>query len=245
MLQLLRFESSFTTSKNETLRLSVTLHSNSEDYNIHFFLYWQLWILLTRMRSIFQGYIRSQPWRQLFIPTVIFQLFKHVRDYFPNHHFIIADFHYLPGEFPWALNKSKGQMLTVIWIDSVAGINAPTVQRTNNNVIVVERTYLTPKLGENDIFFPINFDQLQVIFKALNPTKNLPKYQTNILLLCWDERTLFLQCFVFLFVCSECVVSTKRFMRTHAEFSNTCTILRYNPLLEDFTNTSFFLSQGL
>jgi hypothetical protein len=195
------------------------------------------------MRSIFQGNIRSRPWRQLFIPTTIFQLFKHLRDYFPHHHFIVADFNYLPGDFQLSLNKSRGQMLT-LWIDSVAGINAPTVQRISNNKIVVEPTYLTPKLGENDIFFPINFDQLQVIYKALNPTKNLPKYkQIDFFCTVRERENTFLM--TFCFVCSECVVSTKRFMMTHAEFLNTCTRLRYNPLLEDFTNTSFFLSQGL
>ena len=37
------------------------------------------------------------------------------------------------------------------------------------------------------------------------------------------------------------VMKTKAFMEQHADLSSTCTNSGYNPLLEDFANTSFYL----
>jgi hypothetical protein len=133
-----------------------------------------------------------RPETAIYIPTTIFQLFKHLRDHFPNHHLIIADFNYLPGRLCFSLILSKPNLCLIIYVDSSSGINAPTVQQTRGTSFVVRNTFWGTRLGEYDIFWPIDFDQLQVLYRAINPTQVLPTYRKSnsflpIETICFDE----------------------------------------------------------
>lgn len=92
------------------------------------------------------------------------------------------------------------------------GLNAPLVQKTEGNETIEQSSYLTAPKGEYDIFFPTNFTLLKAIYHM---TTKEP--------------------------CSSKVLSSKEFMKRYANTKATKTKLGYNPLLDDFTNTAFFL----
>eukprot|EP01127_Copromyxa_protea_P006131 TRINITY_DN15945_c0_g1_i1.p1 TRINITY_DN15945_c0_g1~~TRINITY_DN15945_c0_g1_i1.p1 ORF type:complete len:487 (+),score=71.99 TRINITY_DN15945_c0_g1_i1:207-1463(+) len=95
---------------------------------------------------------------------------------------------------------------------SMVGLNGPLVQKTVGNVTTEEASYLTATKGEFDIFFPTDFTLTQILYHM---TAISP--------------------------CSSTTSSTKDFMREFASVSETRTKLGYNPLLEDFSNTAFFI----
>lgn len=93
------------------------------------------------------------------------------------------------------------------------GINAPLVQRIVGNTVVEKASYLDAPLGTFDVFFPTNFTLLSHLYEIVTGcTEN-------------DRQ----------------VVSTKAFMKLNGDYKLTRTRLGYNPLLEDFANTSFFI----
>lgn len=95
---------------------------------------------------------------------------------------------------------------------AMIGVNGPLVQKTIGNETIEESSYLTATKGEYDIFFPTNFTMLRVLYHM---TSDQP--------------------------CGSQVMSNKEFMKNFADVSATKTRLGYNPLLEDFTNTAFFM----
>jgi hypothetical protein len=96
------------------------------------------------------------------------------------------------------------------------GVNAPLVQRIVGNSVTEKSTYLEAPLGQFDVFFPTNFTLLSHLYqKVMNADANHAK-----------------------------VLSTKSFMKSNGNYKLTRTRLGYNPLLEDFANTSFFLGNG-
>eukprot|EP01125_Pyxidicula_operculata_P003652 TRINITY_DN1484_c0_g2_i1.p1 TRINITY_DN1484_c0_g2~~TRINITY_DN1484_c0_g2_i1.p1 ORF type:complete len:363 (-),score=61.52 TRINITY_DN1484_c0_g2_i1:1159-2247(-) len=128
----------------------------------------------------------------LYIPTGSYKLLKTLKEKFPNHGVILADFDEIPGAMP--------------------GFNAPIVQRTEGVTTLEEPTYLDAKIGDYDIFFPTNFSNLQILHTTLNPSVRSSIY------------------------------SNKDFMKQHANLTSTRTKLGYNPLLQDFKNTAFFVA---
>lgn len=83
----------------------------------------------------------------LFLPTGLYLLFKHIFEIFSNPHFILSDFDQLPG------NKIKG-------------INAPIVSKKGFKSHEKKdfNTYIT-EVGEADIFFPTNFRFVQALHR--------------------------------------------------------------------------------
>lgn len=80
------------------------------------------------------------------IPTRMMQFFDILRDCFPAHRLIVADFDSLPG--------------------IIAGINAPVVQtRYQRQNVPVSTPYVHQ--GYFDIFFPTNFNIMEDIYRAI------------------------------------------------------------------------------
>jgi Putative S-adenosyl-L-methionine-dependent methyltransferase len=80
------------------------------------------------------------------IPTRMMQFFDILRDYFPAHRLVVADFDDLPETIP--------------------GINAPVVQtRYQRRNVPVSTPYVHQ--GYFDIFFPTNFSVMEDIYRAI------------------------------------------------------------------------------
>ena len=85
--------------------------------------------------------------KAVYIPTGAQLLFEKVKECFPHHGIIFADFDSLPG--------------------AMRGVNAPIVQQTHGNTTIDLSSYLTAELGAFDILFPTNFDYLQILHHAI------------------------------------------------------------------------------
>jgi hypothetical protein len=95
---------------------------------------------------------------------------------------------------------------------SMIGVNGPLVQKTEGNETIEQPSFLNATKGEYDILFPTNFEMLQAVYHMTSKQS-----------------------------CNSEVLSSKEFMKEFAELSATRTKLGYNPLVEDFTNTAFFI----
>eukprot|EP00741_Cyanophora_paradoxa_P013873 tig00020710_g13391.t1 len=95
----------------------------------------------------------------------------------------------------------------------LGGRNAPVVQETREGRSIAHETYLVEK-GRADIFFPVDFPRLAHVYRKVT---GRPREAVR-------------------------VGKTAEFMRLHGEPGRTRTRTFYNPLLEDFANTRFFLS---
>jgi len=96
------------------------------------------------------------------------------------------------------------------------GFNGPLIQITEGNKTIEKSTYLED-VGKCDIFFPTNFDNLKLLYSHILK-KNGKVERINIL-------------------------TTKEFMKKYADIRSTKTKMMYNPLLEDFVNTKFFIKK--
>jgi hypothetical protein len=134
----------------------------------------------------------------MYLPTTSLLMLKKIRRQFPLHKVILADFEELED----AMSD---------------GVNGPLVHRTEGNKTKIYQSYLqSPALGTCDIYFPTNFDNLDIVYKQIYGVKDR----------------------------SRVTFSTAEFMRRYANTSLTETKSKYNPLLEDFTNTKFLISDA-
>lgn len=99
---------------------------------------------------------------------------------------------------------------------SVPGQGGPLVASTMNGQTLDHPSYLVPQ-GTADIFFPTDFQLLQSLHQLANQGRGSIQGQ---------------------------VMKTKAFMKQHADLTTTLTKSGYNPLLEDFSNTSFYIGSA-
>ena len=79
-----------------------------------------------------------------FIPTRLLSLLRTLRQHFPRHRLLLADFSSLP--------------------DTISGINAPVVQtRYQNTTVPCSTLFVQP--GYFDIFFPTDFERLRDMYE--------------------------------------------------------------------------------
>lgn len=83
-----------------------------------------------------------------YIPTRLFQLFKVLRDYFPQHSILASDFSHF--------DKSK----------TILGYNSPTVQTMYQDNMVNTDTYMVEQ-GYFDIMFPTDFKVMNEIYQKV------------------------------------------------------------------------------
>lgn len=95
---------------------------------------------------------------------------------------------------------------------AVPGVGAPLVASTVNGQTLDHSSYLVPQ-GTADIFFPTNFQLLHHLHQLANAHHGEVQGQ---------------------------IMKTKAFMQRYGDVTATCTKSGYNPLLEDFSNTSFY-----
>ncbi|KAF4137322.1 putative S-adenosyl-L-methionine-dependent methyltransferase [Phytophthora infestans] len=152
-----------------------------------------------------------------FIPTGAMQLLNTLRTAFPKHHLIAADFDSLPA--PNLDENSPVKAIehplssTATSSGALFAGNAPLVASKLTGETKDHDTYLVQG-GIADIFFATDFSRLKKAYcSAL-------ERQT-------DEVS---------------VVKSSDFLKEFADVQKTKTITRYNPLLEDYSNTSFILS---
>ncbi|KAL4150924.1 hypothetical protein PRNP1_010313 [Phytophthora ramorum] len=152
-----------------------------------------------------------------FVPTGAMQLLNTLRSAFPKHHLIAADFDSLPA--PNLDDNSPVKAIehplspTATSSGTLFAGNAPLVASKVTGVTKDHDTYLVQG-GIADIFFATDFDKLKKAY--CSALQRQP-----------DEVS---------------VVKSADFLKEFADVQKTKTITRYNPLLEDYSNTSFILS---
>ncbi|KAL0028989.1 hypothetical protein WJX77_009984 [Trebouxia sp. C0004] len=99
---------------------------------------------------------------------------------------------------------------------TVPGQGAPLVASTINGQTLDHPSYLVPQ-GTADIFFPTDFQLLQSLHHLANQGHGGIQGQ---------------------------VMKTKAFMKQYADLTTTLTKSGYNPLLQDFSNTSFYVGSA-
>uniref|UniRef100_A0AAV1V4S6 Protein arginine methyltransferase NDUFAF7 n=1 Tax=Peronospora matthiolae TaxID=2874970 RepID=A0AAV1V4S6_9STRA len=152
-----------------------------------------------------------------FIPTGAMQLLNTLRTAFPKHHLIAADFDSLPApdlgsESPIKAINHKLSSTATSSGTLFAG-NAPLVASKVTGVTKDHDTYLV-KGGIADIFFATDFARFKKAYCS-----SLQRHP--------DEVS---------------ITKSSAFLKEFADTQKTNTITRYNPLLEDYSNTSFILS---
>ena len=150
--------------------------------------------LLQRLREKY-ALPKDHPKRGEFIPTNGFLLMERLRNLFPNHRAILADFSELP--------------------DSITGKSAPVVQTRLNGKTVACSTYMLPK-GEYDIFFPTDFELMAKIHEQQGGSSN-------------NKKAL--------------VLTQADFLRKYGDLSKTRTRGGYNPMVDEYHNMKFLLTQ--
>ncbi|KAE8993047.1 hypothetical protein PR003_g22100 [Phytophthora rubi] len=152
-----------------------------------------------------------------FVPTGAMQLLNTLRTAFPKHHLIAADFDSLPA--PNLDDKSPIKAIehplspTATSSGTLFAGNAPLVASKVTGETKDHDTYLVQG-GIADIFFATDFERLKKAYCSALQRKP-------------DEVS---------------VVKSSEFLKEFADVQKTKTITRYNPLLEDYSNTSFILS---
>ncbi|KAG6620787.1 putative S-adenosyl-L-methionine-dependent methyltransferase MidA [Phytophthora cinnamomi] len=152
-----------------------------------------------------------------FIPTGAMQLLNTLRTAFPKHHLIAADFDSLPA--PNLDDKSPIKAIehplspTATSSGTLFAGNAPLVASKVTGVTKDHDTYLVQG-GIADIFFATDFERLKKAY--CSALQRQPEEVS--------------------------VVKSSEFLKEFADVQKTKTITRYNPLLEDYSNTSFILS---
>ncbi|GLD98128.1 hypothetical protein PINS_up006825 [Pythium insidiosum] len=152
-----------------------------------------------------------------FIPTGAMQLLNTLRTSFPRHHLIAADFDELPPPTLSATSAVKALhhplSPTATSSGPLCAANAPLVASKTSGETQDHDTYLVAG-GVADIFFATDFARLKNAYcKALGRKT--------------EEVS---------------VVKSAAFLKEFADLKQTRTMTGYNPLLQDYTNTSFILS---
>ncbi|CAL5218657.1 g361 [Coccomyxa viridis] len=101
---------------------------------------------------------------------------------------------------------------------TIAGKNAPLVASTEAGVATDHASYLLPP-GTADIFFPTDFQMLDRMYGSVAKAHG-------------EEAGL-----------QSSVLKSREFMKRYASLAETTCAGGYNPLLQDFKNTSFFIGQ--
>ncbi|OQR90349.1 hypothetical protein ACHHYP_05589 [Achlya hypogyna] len=171
--------------------------------------------LATQLRSLIG--MREKLLTSAFVPTGAMQLLHTLRESFPKHHLIAADFDELPAP---ALDASAAHKLydhprspTSTASGPLHAANAPLVASKTDGVTEDHDTYLVEG-GIADIFFATDFVKLK---QAYCRAMELKEHEVSI-------------------------VKSGAFLQEFAEVDKTRTILGYNPLIDDYANTSFILS---
>ena len=149
-----------------------------------------------------------------FVPTGTMQLMSVLKRCFPHHRLILNDFDQLP-----APDLAKGRILnhpkspTSLVDGPLNSANAPLVASKNGAETIDHDTYLIQD-GSVDIYFPTDFSRLKRAY-----CKYFGKESEQV-----------------------SIVKSRTFMQEFAELEETKTIFGYNPLVQDYENTTFFLS---
>jgi len=149
---------------------------------------------------------------RVFLPTGCLRLLETLHEARPNHRLVAADFDALPDV-------------------RMVGRNAPIVatQEEGGKTKDLE-TYLA-RVGSADVFFPTDFENLVTLDDAAFSEARKRSDASGDSAQKLEKRTRRRQ-----------VMSTRAFMEKWADVRSTETRSGYNPLLQDFANTKFFLS---
>ena len=106
----------------------------------------------------------------------------------------------------------------------------PTMQRSGRNVDFA--TFLLPP-GTADVFFPTQFQNVAQLWRAAGAASRHVAAQNSPSVVAGVSRT------------ATDVMPTHAFMNMYAETARTKTMSAYNPLLDDFHNTSILLADSM
>ena len=170
-----------------------------------------------RMRL--EGLLRGE--QSAWLPTGCLQLLRALHARRPNHALIAADFSRLPPA------------------GGVVGEGAPVVASKRDGINTDHSTYMVAP-GSADIFFPTDFHMLKKLWLETALEDSLREERAAM-----GEGYERAKVRMTLAAPRSVVMAQQRFMATFADAARCRLGDGYNPLLEDFENTAFFLSHGL
>ncbi|GAB5036427.1 s-adenosyl-l-methionine-dependent methyltransferase [Nannochloropsis oceanica] len=168
------------------------------------------------------------PPRALFVPTGMARLVEGLCRAFPRkHHFVFADFDSLPAPSFEAEEREKSRDMSSISFEKEArdlwALNAPLVT-SRDSATGAHRdhpSYLLNR-GGADIFFPVDFILLRDLYRFLVSSADRRGGGKG-----YTAR----------------VVKSSRFLARYGREGGTRTRSGYDPMVEDFLNTCFFLAE--
>lgn len=183
--------------------------------------------------------------RAAFVPTGLLQLLHALRTKLPRHRAILADF----DSFPLAVDnmsgeKAKGTMgvnggvgaagklcAQEDGVSSLLAFQAPIVSSRDpaTGVVTDHDTYMVP-LGSADIFFPTCFKRLSRLHAAVCGGRPGGCGRSEVGIGIRGRRK------------AGVVMKQGRFIEEHGDVAATRTLTGYNPMVEDYSNASVFLS---
>ena len=151
---------------------------------------------------------------EVFVPTGALQLLEMLHRYLPKHKLLLADFDMLPPPDLGVWHDLRTLANRALGRAPPPPHNAPLVaSRDAGQGVTVDRpSYLDAAASPADIFFPTDFPALADAYRATTNGREMR------------------------------VMTSREFLKAHADVPGTTTRTGYNPLLEDFTNTRFALS---
>ena len=151
---------------------------------------------------------------EVFVPTGALQLLEMLHRYLPKHKLLLADFNMLPPPDLGVWHDLRTLANRALGRAPPPPHNAPLVaSRDAGQGVTVDRpSYLDAATSPADIFFPTDFTALADAYRATTNGREMR------------------------------VMTSREFLKAHADVPGTTTRTGYNPLLEDFTNTRFALS---
>jgi hypothetical protein len=168
---------------------------------------------------------RSPPGVQhaVYLPTGALQLLRGLRGALPRHRLILADFDGLPEPDVHARTVSSDNQVRMYCPAHCSPINAskdPVERRTIDHL-----TYLSPRRGTADALFPTDFTFLAEIIRHEHRVScDTPHDQHH-------RPSITVE-----------VMPSHRFLGRYGDVAQTRTMSGYNPMLEDYANTSILLT---
>lgn len=178
------------------------------------------------LAGLFGSVVRPE-YHAAFVPTGAFRLFQALHRRLPRHRAILADFDSFAGSGETRAECPCGDAAAVGGgrgnDESLMAFQAPIVSSRNpeTGVVVDHATYMVD-LGTADIFFPTSFKRLSRLHAAVCGTGGVGVRRGAGL-----------------------VVKQAEFLREFADLRATRTFSGFNPLVDDFRNSSVFVSGAL
>jgi hypothetical protein len=200
-----------------------------------------------------------------YVPTGCLQLLRSLRRTFPRHSLLMADFTVLPPPAVTSDPREVEQEQAVQGYTPAACSPLVASKNATTRKTVDHPTYMSPRAGTADIFFPTDFELLARMIAAVRTEADASRSvdSTSVATVTSAVENAGRSCAPAPPTISRAsvpqrhasagsnssssgnavqVLASSEFLRTWGEVARTATLTGYNPMLEDYSNTRFILA---